>query len=81
MFCLVLFCRLTGFTIPPPFTSSGSIFSLRLTSDFAVSAHGFKVAYEGKGKKALFFWLVLQCLLKQFFVWHKENMRSLGEKI
>uniref|UniRef100_A0A671XBF2 CUB and Sushi multiple domains 3 n=1 Tax=Sparus aurata TaxID=8175 RepID=A0A671XBF2_SPAAU len=38
--------RLTGFTIPPPVTSSGSIFSLRLTSDFAVSAHGFKVAYE-----------------------------------
>lgn len=41
-------CRLTGFTIPPPVTSSGSIFSLRLTSDFAVSAHGFKAAYEGK---------------------------------
>ncbi|MEQ2225481.1 CUB and sushi domain-containing protein 3, partial [Ilyodon furcidens] len=39
-------CRLTGFTIPPPVTSSDSIFSLRLTSDFAVSAHGFKVAYE-----------------------------------
>ncbi|KAM7420375.1 hypothetical protein PAMA_014883 [Pampus argenteus] len=38
--------RLTGFTIPSPVTSSGSIFSLRLTSDFAVSAHGFKVAYE-----------------------------------
>ncbi|TNN26390.1 CUB and sushi domain-containing protein 3 [Liparis tanakae] len=32
--------------MPPPVTSSGSIFSLRLTSDFAVSAHGFKVAYE-----------------------------------
>lgn len=41
-------CRLTGFTIPPPVTSSGSVFSLRLTSDFAVSAHGFKVVYEGK---------------------------------
>uniref|UniRef100_A0A7N6FBD4 CUB and Sushi multiple domains 3a n=1 Tax=Anabas testudineus TaxID=64144 RepID=A0A7N6FBD4_ANATE len=38
--------RLTGFTMPSPVTSSGSIFSLRLTSDFAVSAHGFKVAYE-----------------------------------
>ncbi|XP_029694158.1 CUB and sushi domain-containing protein 3-like isoform X4 [Takifugu rubripes] len=38
--------RLTGFTIPPPVTSSGSVFSLRLTSDFAVSAHGFKVVYE-----------------------------------
>lgn len=43
-----LLCRLTGFTIPPPVTSSGSVFSLRLTSDFAVSAHGFKVVYEGK---------------------------------
>uniref|UniRef100_A0A668AKV0 CUB and Sushi multiple domains 3 n=1 Tax=Myripristis murdjan TaxID=586833 RepID=A0A668AKV0_9TELE len=42
----LLFNRLTGFTIPPPVTSSGSIFSLRLTSDFAVSAHGFKIAYE-----------------------------------
>ncbi|XP_034142652.1 CUB and sushi domain-containing protein 3 [Esox lucius] len=38
--------RLTGFQIPPPVTSTGSIFSLRLTSDFAVSAHGFKIAYE-----------------------------------
>uniref|UniRef100_A0A3Q2YTB4 CUB and Sushi multiple domains 3 n=1 Tax=Hippocampus comes TaxID=109280 RepID=A0A3Q2YTB4_HIPCM len=38
--------RLTGFSIPPPVTSSGSIFSLRLTSDFAVSAHGFKAFYE-----------------------------------
>ncbi|KAJ8013388.1 hypothetical protein DPEC_G00052750 [Dallia pectoralis] len=38
--------RLTGFQIPAPVTSTGSIFSLRLTSDFAVSAHGFKIAYE-----------------------------------
>ncbi|XP_067093259.1 CUB and sushi domain-containing protein 3-like [Osmerus mordax] len=38
--------RLTGFQIPSPVTSTGSIFSLRLTSDFAVSAHGFKIAYE-----------------------------------
>ncbi|XP_029603514.1 CUB and sushi domain-containing protein 3-like, partial [Salmo trutta] len=38
--------RLTGFQIPPPVTSTGPIFSLRLTSDFAVSAHGFKMAYE-----------------------------------
>lgn len=50
-------CRLTGFTIPPPVTSSGSIFSLRLTSDFAVSAHGFKVVYEGK-KMITFFSLL-----------------------
>uniref|UniRef100_A0AAR2JXJ0 CUB and Sushi multiple domains 3a n=1 Tax=Pygocentrus nattereri TaxID=42514 RepID=A0AAR2JXJ0_PYGNA len=38
--------RLTGFQIPPPVTSTGSVFSLRLTSDFAVSAHGFKIYYE-----------------------------------
>uniref|UniRef100_A0A3P9JXU5 CUB and Sushi multiple domains 3a n=1 Tax=Oryzias latipes TaxID=8090 RepID=A0A3P9JXU5_ORYLA len=38
--------RLTGFQIPPPVTSTGNIFSLRLTSDFAVSAHGFKLNYE-----------------------------------
>ncbi|KAA0710329.1 CUB and sushi domain-containing protein 3 [Triplophysa tibetana] len=43
-----LFLRLTGFQIPPPVTSTGSVFSLRLTSDFAVSAHGFKIYYEGK---------------------------------
>jgi len=41
-------CRLTGFQVPAPVTSTGSIFSLRLTSDFAVSAHGFKIYYEGK---------------------------------
>uniref|UniRef100_A0A3B3DJN6 CUB and Sushi multiple domains 3b n=1 Tax=Oryzias melastigma TaxID=30732 RepID=A0A3B3DJN6_ORYME len=38
--------RLTGFQVPPPVTSTGNIFSLRLTSDFAVSAHGFKLNYE-----------------------------------
>ncbi|XP_072548530.1 CUB and sushi domain-containing protein 3 isoform X2 [Salminus brasiliensis] len=38
--------RLTGFQVPAPVTSTGSIFSLRLTSDFAVSAHGFKIYYE-----------------------------------
>uniref|UniRef100_A0AAR2IVV0 CUB and Sushi multiple domains 3a n=1 Tax=Pygocentrus nattereri TaxID=42514 RepID=A0AAR2IVV0_PYGNA len=37
---------LTGFQVPAPVTSTGSIFSLRLTSDFAVSAHGFKIYYE-----------------------------------
>lgn len=40
--------RLTGFQVPPPVTSTGSVFSLRLTSDFAVSAHGFKLNYEGQ---------------------------------
>uniref|UniRef100_A0A672ZAZ8 CUB and Sushi multiple domains 3a n=1 Tax=Sphaeramia orbicularis TaxID=375764 RepID=A0A672ZAZ8_9TELE len=38
--------RLTGFQVPPPVTSTGHVFSLRLTSDFAVSAHGFKLNYE-----------------------------------
>uniref|UniRef100_A0A672SDS5 CUB and sushi domain-containing protein 3-like n=1 Tax=Sinocyclocheilus grahami TaxID=75366 RepID=A0A672SDS5_SINGR len=38
--------RLTGFQVPAPVTSTGSIFSLCLTSDFAVSAHGFKMYYE-----------------------------------
>lgn len=40
--------RLTGFQIPPPVTSTANVFSLRLTSDFAVSAHGFKLNYEGQ---------------------------------
>lgn len=53
--CSSVLCRLTGFTIPPPVTSSGSVFSLRLTSDFAVSAHGFKVVYEGKKNIDFFF--------------------------
>ncbi|XP_059839979.1 CUB and sushi domain-containing protein 3 [Hypanus sabinus] len=38
--------RLTGFQIPAPVTSTGSVFALRLTSDFAVSAHGFKLFYQ-----------------------------------
>ncbi|KAJ4927850.1 hypothetical protein JOQ06_015652, partial [Pogonophryne albipinna] len=37
---------ITGFQVPPPVTSTGNVFSLRLTSDFAVSAHGFKLNYE-----------------------------------
>ncbi|KAJ3580702.1 hypothetical protein NHX12_034240 [Muraenolepis orangiensis] len=40
---------LTGFSVPSPVSSTGSTFSLRLTSDFAVSAHGFKIAYQGHG--------------------------------
>uniref|UniRef100_A0A8C6SG26 CUB and Sushi multiple domains 3a n=1 Tax=Neogobius melanostomus TaxID=47308 RepID=A0A8C6SG26_9GOBI len=38
--------RITGFQVPTPVTSTGNVFSLRLTSDFAVSAHGFKLNYE-----------------------------------
>lgn len=46
------FYRLTGFQVPPPVTSTGNVFSLRLTSDFAVSAHGFKLNYEGQKASA-----------------------------
>lgn len=46
------FYRLTGFQVPPPVTSTGNVFSLRLTSDFAVSAHGFKLNYEGQKMSA-----------------------------
>ncbi|GLD72047.1 CUB and sushi domain-containing protein 3 [Lates japonicus] len=45
--------RLTGFQVPPPVTSTGNVFSLRLTSDFAVSAHGFKLNYEELIKQEL----------------------------
>ncbi|XP_078253265.1 CUB and sushi domain-containing protein 3 isoform X2 [Rhinoraja longicauda] len=38
--------RLTGFQMPAPVTSTTSVFALRLTSDFAVSAHGFKLFYQ-----------------------------------
>ncbi|GAA6103728.1 CUB and sushi domain-containing protein 3 [Tachysurus ichikawai] len=43
--------KLTGFQVPAPVTSTGSVFSLRLTSDFAVSAHGFKIYYEGSSHR------------------------------
>ncbi len=53
IFLLFGLFRLTGFQIPAPVTSTGSVFSLRLTSDFAVSAHGFKIYYEGKDSSPL----------------------------
>lgn len=56
--------RLTGFQVPAPVTSTGSIFSLRLTSDFAVSAHGFKIYYEGKEHNTAFNFL---CYLSWVF--------------
>lgn len=46
--CLFLFCRLSGFMLPSPIVSSGSILALWFTTDFAVSAQGFKAVYEGK---------------------------------
>ncbi|XP_064431367.1 CUB and sushi domain-containing protein 1-like isoform X2 [Mirounga angustirostris] len=38
--------RLTGFHLLPSETSTKSVFSLYLTTDFAVSVHGFKVYCE-----------------------------------
>uniref|UniRef100_A0A9J7XDS2 CUB and Sushi multiple domains 1 n=1 Tax=Cyprinus carpio carpio TaxID=630221 RepID=A0A9J7XDS2_CYPCA len=38
--------RLSGFMLPSPIVSSGSILALWFTTDFAVSAQGFKAIYE-----------------------------------
>ncbi|XP_043915905.1 CUB and sushi domain-containing protein 2-like [Protopterus annectens] len=38
--------RLTGFQLPPPIVSTGRILTLWLTTDYAVSAQGFKAIYE-----------------------------------
>uniref|UniRef100_A0A3Q4GHG8 CUB and Sushi multiple domains 1 n=1 Tax=Neolamprologus brichardi TaxID=32507 RepID=A0A3Q4GHG8_NEOBR len=38
--------RLSGFMLPSPVVSSGSILALWFTTDFAVSAQGFKAVYE-----------------------------------
>lgn len=43
-----MFFRLSGFMLPSPIVSSGSILALWFTTDFAVSAQGFKAVYEGK---------------------------------
>lgn len=40
--------RLTGFQLPSPIVSSGSVLTLWLISDYAVSAQGFRAVYEGK---------------------------------
>lgn len=47
-FLFFLFSRLSGFMLPSPIVSSGSILALWFTTDFAVSAQGFKAVYEGK---------------------------------
>lgn len=71
--CMCFPHRLTGFQVPPPVTSTGNIFSLRLTSDFAVSAHGFKLNYEGQSLSLYNLsiqvwvdwtvdWIICQCL-------------------
>lgn len=49
--CCVTFLslrRLSGFMLPSPIVSTGSIMALWFTTDFAVSAQGFKAIYEGK---------------------------------
>ncbi|XP_067840108.1 CUB and sushi domain-containing protein 1-like [Heptranchias perlo] len=38
--------RVTGFQLPSPIVSTGSILTLWFTTDFAVSAQGFKAVYE-----------------------------------
>ncbi|KAM4694506.1 CUB and sushi domain-containing protein 1 [Discoglossus pictus] len=38
--------RLSGFQLPSPIVSTGSILTLWFTTDFAVSAQGFKAVYE-----------------------------------
>ncbi|XP_072565430.1 CUB and sushi domain-containing protein 1a isoform X1 [Paramormyrops kingsleyae] len=38
--------RLSGFMLPSPIVSTGSILALWFTTDFAVSAQGFKAIYE-----------------------------------
>uniref|UniRef100_A0A1A8L2Q7 CUB and Sushi multiple domains 1 n=2 Tax=Nothobranchius TaxID=28779 RepID=A0A1A8L2Q7_9TELE len=40
--------RLSGFMLPSPIVSTGSILALWFTTDFAVSAQGFKAVYEGR---------------------------------
>lgn len=62
--------RITGFQLPAPVTSTGSIFSLRLTSDFAVSAHGFKIYYEGETHYSTFHFL---CCLQRVLSLKVEN--------
>lgn len=47
-FFLSFLSRLSGFMLPSPIVSSGSILALWFTTDFAVSAQGFKAVYEGK---------------------------------
>lgn len=49
--CCVTFLslrRLSGFMLPSPIVSTGSIMALWFTTDFAVSAQGFKAIYEGE---------------------------------
>lgn len=40
--------RLSGFQLPSSIVSTGSLLTLWFTTDFAVSAQGFKAMYEGR---------------------------------
>ncbi|KAI4591172.1 hypothetical protein MJG53_002221 [Ovis ammon polii x Ovis aries] len=52
---LVLCCGgrhgLTGFQLPATIVSAATTLSLRLISDYAVSAQGFRASYEGVGRQ------------------------------
>ncbi|KQL60092.1 hypothetical protein AAES_11709 [Amazona aestiva] len=67
--------RLTGFHLPPPVTSTKSVFSLRLTSDFAVSAHGFKVYYEDFGAGLKCIQLNISLLSESSKTWKARNKK------
>ncbi|MXQ94524.1 hypothetical protein E5288_WYG021617 [Bos mutus] len=45
---------LSGFQLPSSIVSSGSILTLWFTTDFAVSAQGFKALYEGKALEDMY---------------------------
>lgn len=46
--CTSLSFRLTGFQLPATIVSVATTLSLRLVSDYAVSAQGFHASYEGR---------------------------------
>lgn len=47
-FSCFLELRLSGFRLPSSVVSTGSVLTLWFTTDFAVSAQGFKALYEGR---------------------------------
>lgn len=51
--CTSLSFRLTGFQLPATIVSAATTLSLRLISDYAVSAQGFHASYEGRRPPAL----------------------------
>lgn len=77
--CVSSLFRLSGFMLPSPIVSSGSILALWFTTDFAVSAQGFKAIYEGK-RKMCFSKMSCSCLFIIFIrrgyagVFRRENL-------